>query len=73
MRNDIAIENVSFDTQARVIVFEIDNKTFCNTYLVAGTDSASVMENYCSEVLPNLLVNSGKAGYIGRDFNCITE
>ena len=56
VRNDLDVENISFDTSGRVIVFDIQNVTHCNVYLEAGTDaiSRSARENYLSEVIPNL-------------------
>ena len=41
VRNDLEVENISFDTSGRVIVFDIQNTTHCNVYLEAGTDAVS--------------------------------
>ena len=49
--------------------------TFGNIYLHSGTDARSRAnrENYCCEVLPNMLVNSRDTGCMGGDFNCIVN
>ena len=56
-----------------LVIFKIGCTTFGNVYLEAETDSPSrnARENYCGEIIPNLLVNSGQAGVIGGDWNCI--
>ena len=58
VKNDLNVENVCFNTEGRIIIFDIGNMTFGNVYLPAGTDalSRSARENYCSEILPNLSV-----------------
>ena len=73
VRNCLQVEDISFDTEGRIIVFNINGITFCNIYLKAGTDSASraSRENYCSSVLPNLLVNRSTTGVAGGDWNSI--
>ena len=75
VRNEYAIENIRFDTHGRVIMFNIDNVTFGNIYLEAGTDSASrsAREKYLSEVIPNMLTNKCQTGFCGGDWNCIVE
>ena len=75
VKGDLKVDNVSFDTEGRVIVFDIGNITFSNVYLEAGTDAISRTgrENYCGEVIPNLLVNRSQNGYIGGDWNCIVS
>ena len=57
------------------IVFDIENTTFGNVYLETGSDgiSRAARENYCSEVLPNLLLNRCDAGCIGGDWNAIVD
>ena len=59
VKNDLKVDNISFDTSGRIIVFDTDNITHCNVYLVAGTDSISrsAREQYLGETLPNMLVN----------------
>ena len=73
VRYDLTVENDFYDTNGRLIVFDIENITFGNVYLEAGTDAVSraARENYCGEVIPNLLVNRCQAGCIGGDWNSI--
>ena len=73
IKNDFNANNISFDTEGRVIMFNIGCTTFGNVYLEAGTDSISrnARENYCGEIIPNLLINPCQAGVIGGDWNCI--
>ena len=75
VKNDLQVENVMCDTAGRVLIFEISNVTFGNIYLPSGTDGTSRhnRENYCAEVLPQMLVNRKTSGCIGGDFNCITN
>ena len=35
VKNDYSVENISFDTEGRVLCFNINSMTFCNVYLVA--------------------------------------
>ena len=39
--NDLEISNVSFDTEGRIIVFDVGPLTTCNVYLTAGSDAVS--------------------------------
>ena len=75
VRNDLNVVNISFDSLGRIIMFDIENITFGNVYLEAGTASPSraSRENYTGEILPNLLVNSCSVGVIGGDWNNITD
>ena len=48
------------DTGGRIILFNIENITFCNIYLPSG-NSAPVRasrEQYLAETIPSLLINS---------------
>ena len=73
VKNDLKVENIFYDTNGRVIIFDISGVTFSNIYLEAGTDadSRNARENYLGEVLPNLLINRCQTGCIGGDWNCI--
>ena len=75
IRNELKAENIIFDTEGRVIVFDINNITYCNVYMNAGTDNTSraSRENYFSAIIPNLLVNRCRNGYAGGDWNCIID
>ena len=75
VQNDLKIDNVSFDTHGRIIIFDIGDLTLGNVYLEAGTDgpSRSGRENYLGETIPQMLVNRCKNGVIGGDWNCIVD
>ena len=46
-----------------------------NFYAHSGTDarSRSSRENFCAEVVPQLLMNIKSTGCIGGDWNCIID
>ena len=75
VKSGLMVENVRCDTEGRVIIFNIGQLTFTNIYLHSGTDgqSRAGRERICSEVLPNLLINSKLTGCAGGDFNCIND
>ena len=75
VKSELTIENIRTDLEGRVILFDIGDMTFGNFYLHSGTDARSRTnrENYCCEVLPNMLVNSKDSGCMGGDFNCIVN
>ena len=75
VKNELSVENIILDTSGRIIIFDIDNLTFGNFYLPSGTDASarSRRENYCSETIPQLLVNAKDSGCLGGDFNCIID
>jgi len=56
-------------------LFDISGITFGNVYLNFGTDATAknCREHICSEILPNMLINSMDSGCIGGDFNCIID
>ena len=56
-----------------VLCLDNENCTLCNVYLEAGTDSPSrsSRENYCTDILPNLLTNRCSNGCAGGDWNSI--
>ena len=53
-------------------MFDIENVTFGNVYLEAGTDAPSRADRE-SQVLPNLLLNRFSVGCIGDDWNSIID
>ena len=69
------IQNLKKDTEGRCIFFSIDEFTLGNVYLHSGTDAVSrdSRERYCSEVLPQLLINRKEIGCVGGDWNSITD
>ena len=75
IKNNLCLENIAFDTEGRVILFYISGITFCNIYLQAGTEalSRSAREQYCGEIIPNLMVNRVMSSVAGGDWNCIID
>ena len=73
--NNLNSENIKFDTNGRVIAFDIDNITFCNVYLPSGTEQSmkNLRENYSAEILPQILINAKDIGVVGGKWNCIME
>jgi exonuclease III len=71
--SELEICNLKFDTEGRIIVFDIGNTTFANVYFPCGNnpDMRSKRENYAAEILPQLLINSKDTGVVGGDWNCI--
>ena len=63
------------DTLGRAIFFNIEDITLGNVYLQSRTDGVSrgARENYCSEILPQLLMNRKNSGCWGGDINCVTK
>ena len=66
-------DNIKFDTNGRVIIFNIDNTTLGNVYLPSGNDPLmrNDCEHYAAETIPQLLINSKDCGCIGGDWNSI--
>ena len=75
VKSDFLVENIRCDSQGRVLIFDVGQMTFANLYLNSGTDSIARAgrEKVCSEVLPNLLINSKEYGCAESDFNCIID
>ena len=75
VRSELTVENLRFDSEGRVIVFDIGDFSTANIYLHSGTDSVSRAgrEHYCCEILPQLLINSKVTGCAGGDLNCIVD
>ena len=73
VKNDIQIENFRFDTEGRVIVFNIDDMIIVNTYPKAGTDADSRKdrEELFTSTLPNVLLYPKQHIIMGGDWNCI--
>ena len=71
VKSELIVDNLRYDSEGRVIIFDIGNLTLGNVYLHSGTDAAarSSREKYCCEVLPNLLLNAHADGSVGGDFN----
>ena len=75
VKSDFAVENIRCDTAGRVLIFDVSEITFANLYFHSGTDSIarSGREKICSEVLPNLLINSKESVCAGGYLNCIID
>ena len=75
MANNLVAENLKYDTNGRVIVFDIENMTFCNVYLPSGNEPVkkNSRKNYVAETLPQILVDAQDNGCIGGDWNCVVE
>ena len=71
INSEFCPENLRNDTEERVQIYDVGNMTIVNTYFHSGTDGVSraAREKLCSEILPNLLINSKDIGYIRGDFN----
>ena len=68
-------QHIRMDSLGRAIFFNIEEITLGNVYLHSGTDglSRNGRENYCSETLPQLLMNRKPNGCWGGDLNCVTK
>ena len=75
VKNELSYENVKCDTSGRGIVFDIGDITLGNFYGHSGTDARSraSRENFCAEIVPQLLSNTKNSGCIGGDWNCILD
>ena len=75
IRNEFNPENIKLDTCGKAIFFDLFNLTLGNVYLQSGTDGQSrgLRENFCSEIIPQMLLNCQDHGVMGGDFNCITR
>ena len=64
VKNSLTADNIKTDTIGRAIFFDIGNTTFGNVYLHSGTDGLSrgARENFCSERLPQLMLNCKENG-----------
>ena len=75
VKNIFTAENIRKDSNGRAIFFNINGLSIGNVYLPSGTDGVSRAdrENYCSEKIPQLLINRKSSGTWGGDLNCVTE
>ena len=73
VRSDLDVTNIRTDEDGRIIVFDAAGCSWANIYLPSGTDGASrsLRENYCAQILPQLLLPCQKRGAAGGDFNSI--
>ena len=71
VRNVFSPVDIRLDTLGRAIFFNIEDLTVGNIYLHSGTDAAvrRARENFCSIIIPQLLVNRKASGCWGGDFN----
>ena len=75
VKSNLDFSNVKCDTSGRAIFFNVGSTSFGNLYAHSGTVNISRQnrENFFSETVPNLLINSGSSGCIGGDLNSIVE
>jgi exonuclease III len=75
VKSEFVVENVRCDSEGRALIFDVGEITFANLYFNSGTDAIARAgrEKICSEVLPNLLINSKENGCAGGDLNCIID
>ena len=75
VKNGLEFQNILFDTNGRIIVFEISGLTFGNIYLPSGTDaeSRSFREKLCAETIPQMMAKRQMSGCLGGDFNAIID
>ena len=75
IKTDLDYSKVKCDTKGRAIIFNIGDFTFGNLYAHSGTDNISRTnrENFFSETVLSLLINSSSSGCIGGDLNSIIE
>ena len=75
VHNNIKIDEIKFDTEGRVIIFNSDNITIGNAYPRAGTDSESRQEreDLINTTIPNMLLHHKPNLILGGNWNCITE
>ena len=75
VHNELDVTNIQFDSEGRAIVFNVCQATIVNVYLASGSDSLAraSREDYCSRVLPQLLLTRLDSGICGGDYNCVIE
>ena len=58
VKNEYLVENLMYDTEGRLIVFEISGINFANVYLPSGTDAIArnKRENYLAETIPQIFL-----------------
>ena len=75
--SSLIYNNPRFDDTGRVIVFDVPDLslTIGNVYLPCGSDSTSKnrREDYCSRIIPSLLLDRLENGNVGGDWNSITN
>ena len=73
VKSSLSAEDIILHHSGRIILFNVGGVTFGNVYLPSGSDglSRSSRENFCGEIIPNLLINSKQSGIIGGDWNNI--
>ena len=75
VKNSLDISDIKFDTEGRVITFNIDSITVCNVYPKAGTDAESrkQREILFAQTIPNMLRFRKQKIIIGGDWNKNTD
>ena len=76
VKNSLDISDIKFDTEGRVITFNIDSITVCNVYPKAGTEAESrcLREELITTTIPNHAeIHKRKPNNGGGDWNCIID
>ena len=75
IKNSFRFSNLKMDSGGRIIIFDVNDITFGNVYLPSGNDqeTRNKREDYCSQIIPQILVNQKNDGVIGGDWNCIVK
>ena len=73
VKSDLEVQNLHFDSAGRVIIFDIADITIVSVYLPSGTspEARTAREEYSGAVLPRLLTNRQRSGYMIGDWNCL--
>ena len=73
VKSSLSAADIILHHSGRIILFNVGEVTFGNFYLPSGTDgpSRTSRENYCGDIIPNLMINSKTSGIVGGDWNNI--
>ena len=74
VHKSLSVSKEIFHPSGRFLAFNIGDFTFANVYLPSGNDiiPRQTREGLLGQDIPNFLINSGRCGLIGGDFNCIS-
>ena len=75
VRSDLEVTKIHTDDDRRVIVFDAAGCTWANFYLPCGSGhtTRASRENYCSLIIPQLMIRKLSQGAAGGDFNSIID
>ena len=71
----LSISDEYIHPSGRLIAFNIGPVTMVNTYLPSGSDfnAKNKREDFCGQIIPNMLINAKKSGLCGGDWNSTTH